>query len=92
MMALPDDIQRLLDLRGLKCPLPAMKTRNAVMRMEPGGSLIVLATDPMSAIDVPHAVAQAGGSLVSQSRDADVLRFEIVKRDHQDASGEQAAR
>ena len=46
---------KVLDLQGLKCPLPAMKTRNALMRLAPGAALRVLATDPLSAIDVPHA-------------------------------------
>ena len=71
--------RELLDLRGLKCPLPAMKTHGAVVRLPPGGVLTVLATDPMSAIDVPHAVSKAGGRLLSGERDGAVLTFEIVK-------------
>ncbi len=68
-----------LDLRGLKCPLPAMRTRGAVARLEPGATLKVFATDPMSAIDVPHAVAEAGGRLASSGRDGAVLIFDIVR-------------
>lgn len=69
----------ILDLRGLKCPLPAMKTHGAVVRLPPGGALVVLATDPMSAIDVPHAVAKAGGRVTSGTREGAVLTFAIVK-------------
>jgi tRNA 2-thiouridine synthesizing protein A len=43
-----------LDLRGLKCPLPAMMTRKALARLKPGGALIVLADDPLAAVDIPH--------------------------------------
>ena len=71
--------REVLDLRGLKCPLPAMKTHGAVVRLPPGAGLTVLASDPMSAIDVPHAVARAGGRLLSEARAGVVLTFEIVK-------------
>ena len=70
--------ETLLDLRGLKCPLPALRTSRHLARMKPG-RLIVLATDPMSVIDVPHAVTQAGGVLISQSSADGVSRFEIER-------------
>ena len=43
-----------LDLRGLKCPLPAMLARKALARLHPGARLTVLADDPMAAVDIPH--------------------------------------
>jgi tRNA 2-thiouridine synthesizing protein A len=43
-----------LDLRGLKCPLPAMLARKALARLSPGAALIVLADDPLAAVDIPH--------------------------------------
>jgi tRNA 2-thiouridine synthesizing protein A len=43
-----------LDLRGLKCPLPAMLTRKALARLSAGAALIVLADDPLAAVDIPH--------------------------------------
>ena len=69
----------VLDLRGLKCPLPAMKTRRAVARLATGAELTVLASDPMSVIDVPHAVTLAGGRLVASACDGDTLTFQIVR-------------
>jgi tRNA 2-thiouridine synthesizing protein A len=78
-MAEHKSIERTLDLRGLKCPLPAMKTRVALAAMETGERLIVLATDPMSAIDVPHAAKGAGGVVTNVQRDGAVLTFEIEK-------------
>ena len=69
----------LLDLRGLKCPLPALHTRRALARLPAGAHLRVLATDPMSVIDVPHAVAQASGRLISQSSADGVHSFEIER-------------
>jgi len=43
-----------LDLRGLKCPLPAMMAKKALARLTPGAGLIVLADDPLAAVDIPH--------------------------------------
>jgi tRNA 2-thiouridine synthesizing protein A len=43
-----------LDLRGLKCPLPAMLTRKALAQLSAGAALIVLADDPLAAVDIPH--------------------------------------
>jgi len=43
-----------LDLRGLKCPLPAMLTRKGLARLSAGAALIVLADDPLAAVDIPH--------------------------------------
>ena len=66
-----------LDLKGLKCPLPALRTLKALRAMAPGARLIVECTDPMSAIDVPHCVAENGDTLESRSEDGGVLRFRI---------------
>jgi tRNA 2-thiouridine synthesizing protein A len=43
-----------LDLRGLKCPLPALLAKKALARLGAGGTLCVLADDPMSVVDIPH--------------------------------------
>jgi len=71
----------LLDVKGLLCPLPVLKTRKALERLEPGASLVVEATDPAAAIDMPHFCAEAGHDLVSQEAEGGVLRFEIRKRE-----------
>ena len=43
-----------LDLRGLKCPLPALLAKKALMRLSPDSALTVIADDPMSVVDIPH--------------------------------------
>jgi tRNA 2-thiouridine synthesizing protein A len=50
----------ILDLRGLKCPLPALMTRRALARLTPGNYLTVLASDPLSVVDIPHMCAEEG--------------------------------
>ena len=52
--------ETVLDVRGLACPLPAVKARLALAAVPPGGALVVLATDPEAPIDVAAVAADAG--------------------------------
>ena len=47
-----------LDLRGLKCPLPALFARRALARATPGDEIEVTADDPLAAVDIPHMCHQ----------------------------------
>jgi tRNA 2-thiouridine synthesizing protein A len=72
-----------LDLRGLKCPLPVLRARKALVRLTPGDELTVFATDPMAAIDLPHMCREDGHRLVLADQiDARTLRFLILCRPH----------
>ncbi|MGQ4274598.1 sulfurtransferase TusA family protein [Terrihabitans sp. B22-R8] len=68
-----------LDLRGLKCPLPVLRTRKALRAMISGERLFVSATDPMAQIDIPNLIRETGDRLERQTRDGDILGFYIVK-------------
>ncbi|MDB5625841.1 MAG: response regulator SirA [Tardiphaga sp.] len=68
-----------LDLAGLKCPLPALKTKKALARLNPGDRLEVICTDPMAAIDIPHLVNAVGARLIASSRHDINLTFLIEK-------------
>jgi tRNA 2-thiouridine synthesizing protein A len=43
-----------LDLRALKCPLPALLAKKALASAAPGALVVVLADDPLAVIDIPH--------------------------------------
>jgi tRNA 2-thiouridine synthesizing protein A len=70
----------VLNLRGLKCPLPALRTLKALRAMAPEATLIVECTDPMAAIDIPHCVSENGHELESQRADGGVLKFRIRRK------------
>jgi tRNA 2-thiouridine synthesizing protein A len=72
--------EKTLDLRGLKCPLPALRTRKALAGMQPGDLLIVACTDPLAAIDIPHLLNQTGDRLEETRTGAKVTTFRISKR------------
>jgi tRNA 2-thiouridine synthesizing protein A len=67
-----------IDARGLKCPLPVLKTEVMLSRLPAGAGLIVLATDPMAKVDIPLFCRTHGHDCVVAT-EGDVLRFSIVK-------------
>jgi tRNA 2-thiouridine synthesizing protein A len=72
--------ERILDLRGLKCPLPALRARKALGALASGDLLVAECTDPLAAIDIPNLVNQTGDMLEASARDGEVLVFRIRKR------------
>jgi tRNA 2-thiouridine synthesizing protein A len=70
----------VIDLRGLKCPLPALRTRKALSRLPAGATIVVECTDPLAEIDIPNLVRETGDDLLEKTRREDVLVFRIRKR------------
>jgi tRNA 2-thiouridine synthesizing protein A len=66
-----------LDLRGLKCPLPALMTRKRLAQLADGSVLSALTTDPMAVVDIPHMCAEDGHAVleVGQADDHHVFRI-----------------
>jgi len=56
-----------LDLRGLKCPLPVLKTRKHMRDLATGARLRIETTDPLAVIDVPHFCREDGHQLLDSS-------------------------
>jgi len=70
-----------LDLRGLKCPLPALMARRKLAMLAPGETIRVLASDPLSVVDIPHMCGEEGHTLIERASTADGHRFLIRRRD-----------
>jgi tRNA 2-thiouridine synthesizing protein A len=72
-------IVKLLDLRGLSCPLPIAKTAQAIRVLAVGDLLEVHATDPGSVPDFAAWCTTTGHELVEQTEADGVYRFVIRK-------------
>jgi tRNA 2-thiouridine synthesizing protein A len=72
--------EKILNLRGLKCPLPALRARKALSGLKTGDMLIAECTDPLTAIDIPNLLRETGDTMVSNVREGEVLVFRIRKR------------
>jgi tRNA 2-thiouridine synthesizing protein A len=70
----------ILDLRGLRCPLPALKTRKALTRLAAGDRLVVECTDPLSTLDIPNLLRETGDVLEDQTADPGLFVFRIRKK------------
>jgi tRNA 2-thiouridine synthesizing protein A len=68
-----------LDLRGLKCPLPALLARRALARARPGTEIEVVADDPLAAVDIPHMCHQEQHAVLRVTRDGAVTRL-VLRR------------
>ena len=75
--------ETVLNLRGLKCPLPALRTRKQLLRLEAGEELVVECTDPLSAIDIPNLLRETGDVLEEQVERVGLLVFRIRKAPRQ---------
>jgi tRNA 2-thiouridine synthesizing protein A len=72
--------EKALNLRGLKCPLPALRTKKALGAMASGDILIVECTDPLTAVDIPNLLNQTGDTLEGTRKDKKLLTFRIRKK------------
>ncbi len=68
-----------LDVRGLNCPLPVLKTKKELVPLAPGTVLRVRATDPHSVIDFTAFCDKTGHHLVAHSEDEGVYTFYVRK-------------
>ena len=56
-----------LDLRGLKCPLPVLKTRRHMRDLATGTLIRIETTDPLAVIDIPHYCREDGHQLLESA-------------------------
>ncbi|EKS42091.1 hypothetical protein HMPREF9695_01183 [Afipia broomeae ATCC 49717] len=70
-----------LDLTGLKCPLPVLKTRKALRGLTAGDRLEVHCTDPLSVIDIPNLIRETGDRVEIIERAEKRIVFMIEKTD-----------
>jgi len=74
------EISQSIDARGLSCPMPIVKTAQAVKTIPSGAAVELLATDPGSIKDVAAWCRATGNELVEQTSDGAVYRFVIRRK------------
>ncbi|MGE0230375.1 MAG: sulfurtransferase TusA family protein [Flavobacteriaceae bacterium] len=70
----------VLDLRGLKCPFPVLRTRKAMEDLPSGAVLVAEATDPAARIDFPHFCNEGGHALLDYRERDGIHSFTIRKK------------
>jgi tRNA 2-thiouridine synthesizing protein A len=73
-------IAQQLDAKGLNCPMPIVRTAQAIKGLASGELLEVLATDPGSVKDFAAWSRTTGNELVEQTVDGGVFRFVLRRK------------
>ena len=76
----PGTIVMRLDTRGLSCPMPIVKTAQAIATLASGQLLEVLAYHAKSLTDFPAWSRTTGHAIVESSVDGDVYRFVLRRK------------
>jgi len=74
-----NELITILDLRGLNCPLPVLKTQKAMRSMAVEEQVWVETTDPLSAIDIPNFCENDGHKLL-QVEEADGYQRYLIEK------------
>ena len=74
-------IATALDLKGLSCPMPIIKTAKAMKAMAPGELLEAFATDPGSVPDFKAWAKATGNPLVEATQEGGVFHFILKKKE-----------
>lgn len=74
------EFDRDLDVKGLNCPLPILRTKKALADMDSGQILRVQATDPGSLKDFPAFARQTGNELLAQNEQDRVFEFFLKRK------------
>lgn len=72
--------ESLLDVKGMKCPLPVLRANRVLRSMAPGARLRVLATDRAAVADFQAFCQETGHALLACSEDGGVFTFLIRRR------------
>ena len=70
----------IMNLRGLKCPLPALRVKKKLSSLKSGDIVVAECTDPLAAIDIPNLLRQTGDTLEGKTEADGVQSFRIRKK------------
>jgi tRNA 2-thiouridine synthesizing protein A len=72
--------ETVMNLRGLKCPLPTLRVKKKLVSLSSGDVIVAECTDPLAAIDIPNLVRQTGDTLEDTINGDGTLIFRIRKK------------
>ena len=73
------DTAEVYDLKGLKCPLPALRAKKRLAGMSAGARIWLETTDPLATIDIPAFCAEAGHAYLG-NRTEGAVTLHLIRR------------
>ncbi|UCG52014.1 MAG: sulfurtransferase TusA family protein [Candidatus Latescibacterota bacterium] len=71
----------IVDTRGLFCPMPVIKTSEALKKLDPGSVVEVISDDPAIELDMPAWCDSQGHIIKSVTKVSGVVKFLVQKRE-----------
>ena len=73
-------VDKVLDLKGMPCPMPVVKVSKGIKAVEVGQVIEAHSTDPGSLTDFPAWARTSGNEILKTEQDGDVIKFYIVRK------------
>ena len=73
------NVEKVLDLKGLACPMPVVKVSKGIKEVEVGQVIEAHTTDPGALTDFPAWARTSGNEIVKTEQDGDIIKF-FIKR------------
>ena len=73
------NVEKVMDLKGLPCPMPVVKVSKGIKEVEVGQVIEAHSTDPGSLTDFPAWARTSGNEILKNEQDGDVIKF-FIKR------------
>jgi TusA-related sulfurtransferase len=72
-------VDKVMDLKGLPCPMPVVKVSKGIKEIEVGQVIEALTTDPGALSDFPAWARTSGNEILKSEQDGDLIRFYIKR-------------
>jgi len=73
------EIQKTLDVKGLFCPIPVIKTKQIINTVDSGHIIEVIATDPAAKDDIPSWARREGHEILKIEEENKIIKFYLRK-------------
>ena len=73
-------VDKVMDLKGLACPMPVVKVSKGIMEVEIGQVIEAVTTDPGSLADFPAWARTSGNEILKTDQEGGVIRFYIKRK------------
>jgi len=72
-------MDKKLDCLGLKCPMPVLKAKKELKKLDSGDILELTVDDTGALKDIPALVKKTGDNIIQTNEDGSVITFKIQK-------------
>jgi len=72
-------VDKVMDLKGLPCPMPVVKVSKGIKEVEIGQVIEAQTTDPGSLTDFPAWARTSGNEILKTAQDDGIIRFYIKR-------------